>query len=93
MSAAKLLHIKKAFGTGIIEIVIWQVPAPVTPSTHPYKYRLVYVVDGKRIVVYDNERGKGDHKHINGIEKPYRFVNPKRLIDDFMKDVKGAKHE
>lgn len=70
-----------------------QVPAPVPPSEHPCKYRLVYVVDGKRIVGYDNERGKGDHKHIDGTEKTYRFVNPQRLIDDFMKDVKGAEHE
>jgi hypothetical protein len=93
MSAAKLLHIKKAHGAGIIEIVIWRISAPVPPSKHPYKYRLVYVVDGKRIVGYDNERGKGDHKHIGGIEKPYRFVSPKRLVDDFMKDLKGAEHE
>lgn len=93
MNAAKLLHIKKSHGAGVIEIVIWQVPAPVPPSEHPCKYRLVYVVDGKRIVGYDNERGKGDHKHIDGTEKTYRFVNPQRLIDDFMKDVKGAEHE
>lgn len=93
MKAAKLLHIKKSHGAGVIEIVIWQVPAPVPPSEHPYKYRLVYAVNGKRVVGYDNERGKGDHKHIGDIEKAYRFRSPEHLIDDFMKDVTGAKHD
>jgi hypothetical protein len=57
MKAKELLRIKESFGAGFVEIMIWQVPEPVPPSEHPYKYRLVYVVDGKRVVGYDNERG------------------------------------
>ena len=71
--------------------MIWRVPQPVSPSEHPYKYRLVYVVDGERVVGYDNERGKGDHKHLGLREEPYRFVSPRQLMDDFMRDVKGSR--
>lgn len=84
MEATELFHTKEVHGTGVVEIVIWQVPEPVPPSEHPYKYRLVYVVEGKRIVGYDNERGKGDH------EEPYHFVSPQQLMADFMSDVKGG---
>ena len=45
----------------ILELVIWKVPKPVPPTDHGYKYSAVYVVDGVRIVGFENERGKGDH--------------------------------
>ncbi len=57
----------------MIEGVILEVPAPVPPSEHRIKYRLVYIVDGQHVVGYDNERGKGDHKHIRGAQRAYRF--------------------
>jgi len=41
MKAIELFRIKQAYGIGIFEIVIWQLPEPVPPSEHPYKYRLV----------------------------------------------------
>ena len=90
MKATQLFHTKEAYGDGFVEILIWQVPKPVPPSEHPYKYRLVYVVEGKRIVGYDNERSKGDHKHVNNREEPYRFVNPQQLMADFMANVEGT---
>ena len=61
----------------------------VPPSGHPYKYRLVYVLDGMRVIKYDIERGKGDHRPLGGREETYSFVNPRQLIADFMTDVKG----
>jgi len=73
MKARLLSRIKEAYGRGVIEGVIWEVQEPVPPSAHRIKYRLVYVVDGKRVVGYDNERGKGDLRHIRGVESPYRF--------------------
>ena len=91
MKARELFRVKDAYGAGSVEIVIWQVPEPVPPSEHPYKYRLAYVVDGKRVVGYDNERGKGDHKHWGDREETYRFVSPQQLMLDFMADVKGIK--
>jgi len=73
-------------GTGI-ELVVWRVPTPVPPTRHGYKYRLVYVVDGKRIVGIDNERGKGDHMHLGDREVPYAFVDVDQLIGDFIREV------
>jgi len=88
---AKLLYReKRTYVDGIIEMVVWQVPVPVSPSEHPFKYRLVFVRDGKRLVGYDNERGKGDHRHIGKIEKPYKFESEDKLLEDFWQDVKEA---
>lgn len=91
MAATLLYRTREAYGDGFIEVVIWQVPQPVPPSEHPYKYRLVYVVDGRRLVGYDNERGKGDHRHLGRREQAYRFVSPQQLMADFMADVKGSR--
>jgi len=72
---------------GLVEQVVWLVPQPVPPCTHPYKYRLVYIVDGVRVVGYDNERGKGDHKHLEGNEMNYVFTDVRTLVTDFWNDV------
>ena len=52
---------------------IWQFPQADTERPHGLKYRLIYVREGKRLVGYDNERGKGDHKHTADQELPYNF--------------------
>ena len=69
------------------EIVVWRVGEPVPPSGHPFKYRLAYVVRGECVVRYDNERGKGDHRHLDGKEGPYAFRGLERLLADFWRDV------
>ncbi|MFP4388305.1 MAG: DUF6516 family protein [Desulfococcaceae bacterium] len=56
-----------------VEMVVWRLGKPLLKSSHPYKYRLALVVDGKCLLRYDNEAGKGDHKHIGGVEFPYVF--------------------
>ena len=71
----------------ILEVVIWKVPKPVPPTEHGYKYRAVYVVDGVRIVGFDNERGKGDHCHIDGKELPYAFKGVDQLLEDIIAAV------
>jgi len=59
---ARLVHRSRSvYKKGFIEAVVWEVPDPVPLSEHRYKYRLVFIVEGQRIVGYDNERGKGDH--------------------------------
>jgi hypothetical protein len=89
---AQRVHVfKQSYGNGRIEGVVWLVPEPVPPSEHPYKYRLVYVCEGKRIVGYDNERGKGDHKHLGEVESEYVFAGVKQLLADFMNDVEANK--
>ncbi len=90
MKARLLYRIKEAYGRGVIEAVIWDVPQAVRPSTHRIKYRLVYVVDGVRVVGYDNERGKGDHRHRHGAELRYVFKDVPTLLRDFLQDVKEA---
>ena len=46
-----------------------------------------------RLVGYDNERGKGDHRHFEGREEPYSFTTPEALIEDFLADVKKLRGE
>ena len=65
------------------EIAVWRVPEPVPPSGHPFKYRLAYVVGGECVLRYDNERGKGDHRHYGDEESDYVFSDPDQLTRDF----------
>ncbi|HZW26675.1 MAG TPA: DUF6516 family protein [Gallionella sp.] len=90
INADLLYREKRAYAKGIVEMVVWRVPEPVPPSEHPFKYRLVFVRDGKRLVGYDNERGKGDHRHLGESELPYLFVDETRLLEDFWRDVLEA---
>ena len=87
---AKCLHkFRQAYGDGMIEGVVWEVPEPVPPSEHPYKYRLVYIINGQRVIGYDNERGKGDHKHLGDDEISYVFQDVATLLADFKNDLEG----
>ena len=90
MKARLITRIREAYGQGPIEGVVWEVPALAQAPAHRIKYRLVYVVGGERVVSYDNERGKGDHKHIHGVQVPYRFKDVPTLIQDFLQDVGEA---
>ncbi len=74
-----------------VEIVIWQTPHPVRGSHHSFKYRLVLIVREICILRYDNEAGKGDHKHLGELEVPYEFVSLDRLVSDFWTDVARLK--
>lgn len=71
----------------IVEIVAWQLDAPVPPCTHPFKYRLYFGAAGVCRVRYDNERGKGDHRHVGEREEAYRFTTLEDLLADFERDV------
>ena len=88
MKAELLYRSKNILSDGaIVEMVIWKLPLPVVGSRHVYKYRLFYGYEGQRVVAYDNERGKGDHKHIKGHEEAYEFSTVDKLIADFLGDV------
>jgi Family of unknown function (DUF6516) len=88
MASQRITAIKNINPDGsILEVVIWKVPKPVPPTEHGYKYRAVYVVDGVRIVGFDNERGKGDHCHLDGKELPYAFTSVDQLLEDFIAAV------
>lgn len=87
---AELLHRSKAqlLDGSIVEMVIWRLPSPVVGSSHSYKYRLYFGRDGKRIVGFDNERGKGDHRRLDGVERPYEFKSAEALMQDFLSEVR-----
>jgi Family of unknown function (DUF6516) len=88
MPAQPITRFKNITADGaILEVVVWKVPAPVPPTEHGYKYSAVYVVDGVRVVGFDNERGKGDHCHLDGVEVPYTFTDVDQLIEDFIAAV------
>ena len=69
------------------ELVLWRVPSPVPGSAHEFKYRLAYVIDSVCVVRYDNEVGKGDHRHFGETENAYKFSTPEKLIVDFQKNI------
>lgn len=70
-----------------VDLSIHEVPEPLKGSRHCYKYRLAHVVAGICVMRYDNEAGKGDHKHIGAAEMPYVFTNLETLLRDFFADV------
>jgi hypothetical protein len=85
---ALLFHERRLFDDGaIMEMKIWRVPEAVPPSTHRLKYSLFYGYPRRRLVGYDNERGRGDHRHLDDPELPYTFVSVEQLVADFMADV------
>ena len=70
-----------------VELVLWRLPVPVASSNHSFKYRLAFVVNGVCVLRYDNEAGKGDHKHVGSVETIYAFESPRHLLADFWHDV------
>jgi hypothetical protein len=70
-----------------VEMAVWKVPDPVRGSLHEFKYRLALVAKGICVLRYDNESGKGDHKHIGEIEMDYSFSDLDSLQADFWQDV------
>lgn len=89
MNAVLLAKAKEVRDDGaIVEVVIWQLPQPVPPCSHRYKYRLYFGQGGQDRVRYDNERGKGDHRHSGRLESAYRFTTLDQLLADFERDVR-----
>ncbi|HUI16975.1 MAG TPA: DUF6516 family protein [Alphaproteobacteria bacterium] len=43
------------------------------------------------MVGYDNERGRGDHRHFQGAETPYAFRAVEQLMADFWLDVRTSR--
>jgi Family of unknown function (DUF6516) len=90
--AELLFHQRVDYDDGaIVEMVLWRVPAPVPPSSHRLKYSLFYGRPGAREIGYDNERGKGDHRHFMGVETVYRFTTVEQLVADFWSDVQSLR--
>jgi hypothetical protein len=91
---AKLLYLERSVDRrgGLIEMVLWQLPEISPERPHGFKYRFYYGdAAGRCLVRYDNERGKGDHRHYaGGVELPYEFRTVEELLRDFRADVERA---
>lgn len=94
MKATRAFYDRGEFPDGaIVEMTIWTVPEPVVGSTHAFKYSLFYGYPGRRLIAYDNERGKGDHRHIGERQVRYVFSSVEQLLADFLADVWRARGE
>lgn len=89
MTSRLIVHEKAIDEPGnTIEKKIWKVPISGN-MPHGYRYSLAYIVNGKRVIGYDNAEGKGDHKHIGGRKYRYQLKSLRRLVRDFQKDVES----
>jgi hypothetical protein len=43
------------------------------------------------VLRYDNEAGKGDHRHLRDAQQRYHFTAPETLLADFWRDVEERK--
>ncbi|GAM11257.1 hypothetical protein OR1_03568 [Geobacter sp. OR-1] len=87
MGSELIVRNKQIVGGTITEVVVWRVSPSVPGCAHSFKYRFYFgLADGTCIVRYDNERGKGDHRHIGDREEPYQFVTLPQLFRDFNTD-------
>lgn len=73
--------------------MVWKLPEPTPDRPNGYKYRYYYGKESERLVGYDNESGKGDHKHIGENEYPYTFVSLEKLTQDFLLDVQISRNK
>jgi hypothetical protein len=88
MKAVQLVSTRIAYSeSAFAELVLWRLPKPIEGSVHGFKYRLAYVVHGVCVLRYDNEAGKGDHRHVDGTERAYAFTTPEQLIADFQRNI------
>jgi hypothetical protein len=88
MPARLLLRERRIIGEGrFADIVIWRLPRPVPGSKHRFKYRLAFVVDEVCVLRFDNETGKGDHKHVGAEQAAYPFTTLEQLVADFWNEI------
>ena len=94
MKAVLLLKERVPFDEeSFAELVIWKLSQPAPGSMHPYKYRLAFIVGEECVLRYDNEAGKGDHRHTKSQELAYVFVSPDRLVQDFLREARRIHRE
>lgn len=94
MSAKLIFKDKYIYKDGAIrEMVLWQLPIISNERPHGLKYRLYYGYPGKCLVRYDNEQGKGDHRHYLEQEQNYPWVSVEQLAVDFKSDIERLRGE
>jgi hypothetical protein len=93
MAATLIFRSRFQYPDGAVrEMVLWRLPKATTERPHGFKYRLYYGLESEGISVrYDNERGKGDHRHIGDKEESYEFVTVEKLVADFLSDIERVR--
>lgn len=86
MRARQLFRYRATKAGVTVEMVVWSLPRALAERRHGLKYRLYCGRGGNCIVRYDNEAGKGDHRHYGNREENYRFESLEKLIADFQED-------
>jgi len=71
------------------EVVVWRLARRIPASEHGYKYRPALIDRLECVLRYDNEAGKGDHRHSGDAEEPYRFTTIEPLLEDFDADIRS----
>jgi hypothetical protein len=86
--ATLLLDFKSAQGELLVQIALWQLPRPTKDRPHGLKYRLYLGRAGQTLVRYDNEIGKGNHRHVgpDEVQARYGFSSLEQLLNDFRAD-------
>ncbi|MCF7979789.1 MAG: DUF6516 family protein [Chromatiaceae bacterium] len=88
MAAQCIIHYRKRLADGLFkELKVWRLSAPLPGSAHPFKYSLALIANEYCVLRYDNERGKGDHKHVEGQEQPIAWRGLDALLADFDQDI------
>jgi len=94
MKAIRIFYDKTVLPDGaIVQMTIWQLPHSTQERPHGLKYSLFYGGQDGRIVGYDNEGGKGDHKHIRTSQTRYKFIDVETMVADFLADVERIRNE
>ena len=94
MRIALLIRERIPFGEdAFAELVLWRLSSPVPGSSHQFKYRLAFVLRDECVLRYDNETGKGDHKHTISRKSKYVFESPEKLIQDFLREARRIYRE
>jgi len=71
----------------IVQVKVWRLTETTKERPHGLKYSLFYGRPGERIIGYDNEAGKGDHRHYRDREEPYVFRSLEQMLADFERDI------
>lgn len=86
MKARQAFRYRDARDDVTVEMVLWELPDTTAGRPHGLKYRLYCGRKGRCLVRYDNETGKGDHRHYGSREEPSEFESVEKLLADFKRD-------
>lgn len=85
--AILIIDSKAVWGRWIVQRKVWALPQASVERPHSLKYSLFCGDATTCLVRYDNEAGKGDHRHYGEREEAYAFTTLEALLEDFQADI------